>query len=337
MNVLKRSLYLGYYLKELDTKRFTHFIKQASSETNRPAWHLIADSVASVYKHNTGLMDYFLFGFYKKSDEERKKWVGTGYKYEFDLKTNPKNSRKILENKIEFYKAYRPFIKHKWCTIDDVWNQTEIALNIYNNKSGKIIIKNSRGQCGKEVEVFNTAEYDIHSLYVYMRTKGYDLAEEQIRQHPGINRLSPAGLNTVRMFTMVNNAGKTDILGARMRISVNNHTDNLAAGNIACPVDIKTGIISGKGVYSDIAKEPVSHHPVTGEALEGFQIPRWDEVIRLTHELARHHSENRGVGWDLAITEDGVDCIEGNHNWCKILWQLPVNQGLKHVLDQYDV
>lgn len=337
MNVIKRSLYLGYYLKELDTKKYAHFLKQASAETSKPAYQLIADSVASVYRHNTGLMDYFLFGFYKKPKEEREKWVGTGYKYEFDQKTNPKNTRKILENKISFYQQYQPFINHNWCTIHDVWKQSERATRLFNNPSGKIIIKNSKGQCGREVEVFNSNEYDIHSLYVYMNMKGYDLAEEFIIQHRDINRLSPSGLNTVRMFTMVNDNGDIDIIGARMRISVNSHTDNLAGGNIACPIDPVTGKINGKGVFSDITKEAVTHHPSTNEYLLGFQIPCWNQVIEFTKKLAALHPENRGIGWDIAITANGPDCIEGNHNWCKILWQLPVNEGLKHVLDQYHV
>jgi hypothetical protein len=44
--------------------------------------------------------------------------------------------------------------------------------------------------------------------------------------------------------------------------------------------------------------------------------------------------ENRSIGWDIAITKDGPELIEGNHNWCKLLWQLPVKQGLKKDLEK---
>jgi len=27
------------------------------------------------------------------------------------------------------------------------------------------------------------------------------------------------------------------------------------------------------------------------------------------------------------------DSIEGNHDWCKLVWQLPVNKGLKSMLE----
>ena len=52
-------------------------------------------------------------------------------------------------------------------------------------------------------------------------------------------------------------------------------------------------------------------------------------------KAASEMPENSSVGWDIAITENGPELIEGNHNWCKLLWQLPVKKGLKHVLDKY--
>ena len=43
----------------------------------------------------------------------------------------------------------------------------------------------------------------------------------------------------------------------------------------------------------------------------------------------------RSIGWDIVITENGPGFIEGNHDWCKLLWQLPVNTGMKSVLESY--
>jgi hypothetical protein len=280
-------------------------------------------------------MDYFIFRFHEKNSSERSKWVGTGWKYEFDLKMNPKKYRNILQNKLEFYRCYDSFVKHEFCSIKDIADQNSKAKAVLGNSSGKVVIKNSNGQCGWDVEVVNASNFDFASLQAYMKSKKFDLAESFIQQHPDLNLLSPSGLNTVRMITMINNKGDVDIIGARMRISVNNHVDNLASGNIACPIDLKSGKINGVGVYSDITKPPVSHHPVTKVELVGYQIPMWQDILETTKKIALHRPENRGVGWDVAVTIDGVDFIEGNHNWCKILWQIPVNQGLKSVLMQY--
>jgi hypothetical protein len=336
IKTLNRTKYLGYYFKQLDWTTFKRFFKYVQLEKKISSASLWFDIIFSVYKYNIGLMDYFTFRFYSKSHEERSRWVGTGLKYEFDLKMNPIHTRSILENKLEFYQAYAPFIRHAYCSISDLERENEKAVLVISNSTGKIVIKDAIGQCGWDVEVVEAKDFTIAALRNYMASKKFDLAEEYVQQHPVIQSLSSSGLNTVRMMTMINNDGGVDILGARMRISVNSHVDNLASGNIACPVDLETGIINGKGVYSDITKESVTHHPVTGVSLIGFQIPKWKDIIATTEKIALYRPENRGVGWDVAITEKGSDFIEGNHNWCKILWQIPVDQGLKSALEKYN-
>jgi hypothetical protein len=336
MKIFQRTKYLIYYLNKLDRPTFRRFFKFVQSQNGTSAFGLWVDIIASVYKYNIGLMDYFVFRFYEKSDLERNKWVGTGFKYEFDLRMNPISTRNILENKLAFYEAYKPFINHSYCSIKDIQLGSVVAQNVINNHSGKVVVKDSTGQCGWDVEVLETKDFSLQSLYQYMKSKKFDLAEEFVQQHTVIQSLSNSGLNTVRMITMINDSGDVDFLGARMRISVNSHVDNLASGNIACPIDLETGVICGPGVYSDILKKEVYNHPISGVRLVGFQIPMWDEIMEKSKKIALHRPENRGVGWDIAITEDGPDFIEGNHNWCKILWQIPVNQGLKSVLDQYN-
>jgi len=320
----------------MDWKEFHAFLNYVSKETNTSKSRIIMDAVNSIYKYNIGMMDYFIFRFYNKNDEERAKWVGTGYKYEFDLKTDPIETRRILQDKSAFYEAYQPFIKHAFCSIEDLEKRNERAKNVFNNKSKKIVVKDSLGQCGWGVEILKVEDYSMESLVSYMKKRKLNLVEEFILQHKDINLLSPSGVNTVRMITIVNKEGDVDFLGARMRITVNSCVDNLASGNIACSINLETGKIDSDGVFKDITKEsPISQHPVTEVQLRGYQIPMWDEVLKLSKEIAAYHPENRAVGWDIAITPDGPDFIEGNHNWCEILWQLPVNQGLKHVLEKY--
>jgi hypothetical protein len=215
-------------------------------------------------------------------------------------------------------------------------DENEKAQSVFSNNTGKIVIKDSTGQCGWDVEVIKSENFTMSSLREYMQSKKFDLAETFVQQHPSIASLSSSGLNTVRVITMINNDGDVDILGARMRISVNSHVDNLASGNIACPIDLETGIINGPGVYSDITKAPVNNHPVTNVPLIGFQVPFWAEILETTKKIALYRPENRGVGWDVALTSNGPDYIEGNHNWCKILWQIPVNKGLRSELAKYN-
>jgi hypothetical protein len=336
MKIFDRSKYLGYYFSRLNWGTLKKFINYTHGVTSKSSLSIWADVISCVYKYNIGIMDYFIFRFFEKDETERQKWIGTGFKYEFDLRMNPKESRDILENKLKFYDAYSQYIKHAFCSLHDLKGSNEKAEAVLNNKSGKLVVKDSIGQCGFEVEVLNTKDYNASLLAKYMSSKGFDMAEEFVIQHDQINKLSPSGLNTVRVMTLVDDEGDVQILGARLRISVNSHVDNLASGNIAAPINLKTGAIDRMGVYSDITKENVSVHPVTGESITGFRVPFWQETIEASKKIALAHPQNRGVGWDVAITPTGPDFIEGNHNWCKILYQLPVGLGLKSVLESYE-
>lgn len=331
----KRFLYLGYYFRQLDREKTMQFVRYAQQQTGYSKLKIIRDAILSSLRYNIGLIDYFYFRFYEKNATERSKWVGTGYKYEYDLIMNPTDKRHILQNKIHFFKAYQPFIQHGMCLIEDLEENNKAAQAVLNNASGKIAIKDALGQCGWNVEVKRADEMSREDLIPYMRSRGFNMVEEFIVQHPDLNRISPSGLNTVRIITQLNAKGGVDFIGPTLRMTVNSAVDNMAMGNIAAPIDLETGKIKGKGVYQDITREPVAQHPVTGVKLIGYQIPYWKEVLELCTEAALYNTNNKSIGWDVAIRASGPSFLEGNHNWCKLLWQLPIGHGMKHVLRTY--
>ncbi|MCU4166229.1 hexapeptide transferase [Marinilabiliaceae bacterium A049] len=334
MKFVNRTIYLFYYLKNEDFGLIRKFLNYAKKLTGRTKSALLVDMIVCVYKYNISLKDYFYFRFFEIDTNERKKWVGTGFMYEFQLKMNPKNNRKVLEDKIQFLGKYSSYVRRKVLTYRQAFNDKEKLNQIFNNKSGKLVLKGSLGQVGAEVKVIKCDDYNADSLLHFMMQNKFDLIEEYVIQHPMLMQLSDSGLNTIRIFTQLNN-GEVDILGARLRITVNSEVDNMAAGNLAAPIDVINGSVSGPGVYSDITKEDVSIHPVSNESIEGFKIPFWSETIELVTKAALSNSSNQSIGWDIAISEYGPELIEGNHNWCKLLWQLPVKKGLKDKLLKY--
>lgn len=332
---MKRLLYLGYYVKNLDKPKFKQFLNYVSETEKKSKTSIISDIISSTLKYNISILEYFQFRFYKLTDAERKKYAGTGYMYEYQLRMNPKDKREILDDKRLFYKKYSKHVLHITASLEDLKSNSSLAEKLLSKNSGKVVLKVSDGKCGAQVIIINSSEHTPNSLLALMEKEGYDLAEEYIIQHPDIMKLSPSAVNTVRIFTQLNEKDEVELLGCRLRISINSHVDNLAAGNIAAPIDDETGIISGPGIYSDITKTPESVHPVTGVKITGFQIPFWKETIALVKNAAKEHPENRSIGWDVVITEQGPGLIEGNHDWCKLVWQLPVNKGMKPVLEKH--
>lgn len=334
MQFTNRLIYLVYYLKNADKKKISIFLTHSSKITGKSKIGLLADAIYSVFKYNTSITDYFYFRFYSLKKSERLEWAGTGFMYEYQLKMNPKGTREVLENKIMFLQNFRSFVKREFHTLDEIRVDNQLVEKMLTNSSGRLVLKGSRGQVGAEVDVIACNAYSPIKLIDYMAVKKYDLIEEYVIQHSSLLAMSPSGLNTVRLFTQLHK-GEVNFLGARLRISVNSPVDNMAAGNLAAPIDINTGVIDGSAVYSDITKEEQTIHPITGIAITGFVIPYWKEIIEFGRKAALHTPENRSVGWDIAITNEGPELIEGNHNWCKLLWQLPVKKGLKSVLVRF--
>lgn len=331
---MSRFFYFFYYIRKLDRNKFRLFLDYARNETGKTKISLLWDAVTSVFIFNISLLEYFQFRFFEKNRTERSNWVGTGYIYEYQLKMNPRTARVILLDKIRFLNHFSSFIERGYADLQTLKSDQQIADRLLSNKSARLVLKGSRGQVGAEVEVISCLDYSPETLIKYMMENRYDLAEEYVLQHPDMMALSPSGLNTVRILTQLNE-GNVEFLGARLRVSVNSPVDNMAAGNLAAFIDMEKGVVSGPGVYSDITKEDMPVHPVTGKEIKGFIIPYWNEVIKLTKEAALYLPENRSVGWDIAITAEGPELIEGNHNWCKLLWQLPAKKGLKKMLEKY--
>jgi Sugar-transfer associated ATP-grasp len=331
---IKRLFYLLYYIKKMEWQRLSHFLFYSSRITQKPRSIIFLLSLFDAVHYNIGILDYFSFRFYERTEFEKHNWAGTGYMYEYQLKMNPIKERYILEDKRQFYKCYKKFFNHKVYSIEDL-NNISLMTDLLNNPSNKLVFKISNGKCGDHIEIRETKDFNSMSLVKYMKSNKYDMVEEFINQHHILNELSPSGVNTVRIITQLNDNDEVNLLGCRLRISENSPVDNLAAGNLAAPIDEETGIIKGPAVYSEINKSDQKFHPITGVAILGFQIPFWSETLNLAKDAALLNKQNKSIGWDIVVTEKGPGLLEGNHDWCKLLWQLPVKMGLKDLLEKY--
>lgn len=333
--MIRKLIYFGYYLKSTDKTRLNYFLDYVVKTTGKSKFVLLKDMFVSSFRYNISLLDYFFFRFYEKDHELRSKYAGTGYMYEVHRIFNPVKSRNNIHKKDIFLKNYRQFIKHDFATLDDLEANPKLAKRLLSNPSGRIVTKNSDGECGNGVMVLNSAEFDSSNLLESLKKHRNNLVEEFVVQHPKLMKLSPSGLNTIRLQTQLDFKDQVSIIGATLRITVNSTIDNLAAGNLAAPLDAKTGIVTGPAIYSDITKEDKVYHPITGQKIEGFEVPFWNETLELIKKAAIFKTDNRSIGWDIAITKDGPDIIEANHAWCKLVWQLPGKVGLKPILDSY--
>lgn len=219
--------------------------------------------------------------------------------------------------------------KAPWISNDSDW------CNFYESVAAKsIVIKPVAGAHGNGVLVLNPStnghvsadgkSYGANEAIAHMRSLDYDtwIVQPRLISHPILTHLaSTEYIQTIRIVTYIDSDNAVTILGCRLRIIVGHAgTDNFdfgRSGNLIASVDPQSGCIQNvlTGRKNAPGLEYVTHHPVSGQALIGFEIPLWHDVINLTQQAARGFLPLRTVGWDIAITDGGVSLIEGNEFW----------------------
>lgn len=131
---------------------------------------------------------------------------------------------------------------------------------------------------------------------------------------PGLHDLGVGALCTARITTASLPGRDPEVVESYVRLSTcDGPVDNFAQGGLAAPVNPATGVL-GPGVRKELAFAAQDYycHPTTGRPIEGFQVPQWSEAVALAKRAHQALAEPPMVGWDVAITTDGVLLLEAN-------------------------
>jgi hypothetical protein len=203
-------------------------------------------------------------------------------------------------------------------------------------KRDVFVAKPNFGASGKGVLVVRRSMYtNDRELLADLRRHNLDLLEDLIVQHEELQSLNPSCVNTVRIVTVRRVDGGVDLIGAVLRLGVNNHVDNMCAGGIAAPIDLQSGTVCGPATSSIYPRVTETCHPVTGKPIVGFRVPFWEDAVNFVVEASAVVPEVRTVGWDVAVAPDGPVMVEGNDNWGKNGLQIPYDVGLRNRLRDY--
>lgn len=171
-------------------------------------------------------------------------------------------------------------------------------------------------------------------------TGGY-VVQPCIESHPAIRAVSAAaGLATVRMVTC-RQGGAVRLLYAVMKLTAgDNVTDNFhhgRNGNLIAPVELQSGQL-GIAVGAVRTDWPVmadfARHPGTGNLIQGFCIPHWQEAVGLVTTAHQSLPELRITGWDVAIAQDGPLIVETNPRFGFDILQIAHRRGIRREVMQ---
>lgn len=257
--------------------------------------------------------EYLKYSFYNFKNRYRKDFILDTHRKKYRNLTTPG----FTHSKYIFYKRIRDLYSRE-IIVAPYCGEDEFITFLKKHK--KIIIKPDKGSAGIGVEAVEyTDDLSAKQLFESITDERPMICEEFIKQHPDLNQLNPSSVNSIRLVSIMYE-NEVEIVSATLKIGLDTDsiTDNLSRGGIGAQVDIATGIVTTFG--KDFNFKCYAHHPYTGTQIIGFQIPHWDQAIALVKNAHKRLPQSVIFGWDVAITESGVDLVEANNKpGCRIM------------------
>jgi hypothetical protein len=164
-----------------------------------------------------------------------------------------------------------------------------------------------------ELRLFAGESLSLDALWegiAHFMQDGY-IFQPRVKMHPQLEAVGGPTGSTVRMVVYLGEEG-AELVRCTWRVPTGGHaTDNFARkANIIVAVDPETGQ-TRKAYQSDgEGAVPVEKHPDSGAALEGVQLPLWQEAVALCKQASLVYFGGKMQGWDVMIGADGPVIIE---------------------------
>ena len=310
---------------DLDYKNMFNIAKKISKKTKKNTLFILIDIIYCGFKYQAGYYDYLEFEFYNLNKEQRKTFITRGINNEIIRKYNKKESFYKFDDKIEFNKIFKKYLKRDYLYLKDF----DEFKNFVKDKK-EIIVKPIDGDGGFGIEKITITD-DLKSIYDYLIENKKLLLEEVIKQHPDMNKLYSNSVNTLRMFTFYKD-GKSNFLYAILKIGNGGVIDNFASGGMYTTLD-NNGVVIVPAI--DKKDNIYYNHPVTNTEIIGFKVPLFNEAVELVKKSACEVKEVSYVGWDVAISENGPVIVEGNCFPGVFQIKASLNKEKKGLLEEY--
>lgn len=256
--------------------------------------------------------DYVRFQFYKLKHRERNRYV-TVYRHQKMMKVMSKvagnGKYQLVNNKKDEYAAYGDFIHRDWIIVKA--EDDDMKLTGFVKGHEMTIAKPTDSDFGRGVMKIERNNDEALSTLLKERIGRTFILEECLDNCYELKQINPSSLNTIRAFTHVNAIGDAEIFEVQLRVGTPGMiVDNWGAGGVVYHVDVATGVIDRAGI--DKHNNPFLYHTGSNVKMVGFEIPRFNELKEYVLSLAKVFPKAKVVGWDIAITDKGIDFIEMN-------------------------
>ena len=265
--------------------------------------------------------DYYAYKFYEITPEEQATYATFGLFSKMRFKyNNREKANALFDDKAAFNKTFSDLIHRRWFTNERGLTYEQFLE--YIKGLTHVLVKPLAATQGIGIKKFACNESDEanKAFYDELMAMPACIIEKYIIQNKEVARFCDTSVNTVRLTTL-NYNGECKFLYSVFRMGQGAVVDNFHAGGIAATVDMETGTVITSA--ADLHGNTFPIHPYSGLPVKGFKIPHWDQVLDVCRKATGRIPDVNLVGWDLAITEDGVDLVEGNPGASYIVAQIP--------------
>ena len=314
---------IRYYLRRIAHIDMSHLrgaVDAVHAKTGKSKAAIFFDMTKCLLRYGAGYYDYQIFAFYDRTPEQRATYVTRGVSKKLNQFMNDEAYMHLFDNKDEFNKLFAKYIRRGWLVIPES-SKEEIRAFIEGKE--EVFIKIVDGECSHGCERIRVADWpDFDALYQHILDGGFGLLEDVVDQHPDVEALHPGSVNCLRVITMLGDDGEPHCMYVVQKMGLG---DSFVDCNcLFTRVDPETGKILYPAHSGDTPKGIVyEEQPDTHVRLVGYQLPFVPEAVAMCLEAARVVPQIRYVGWDVAISRDGPEFIEGNTYCAHDFWQLP--------------
>lgn len=265
------------------------------------------DAFLCIAKYGAMPEDYISLQFFKLPASKRKLYVTQRNKQLFMKKMYDKEAVQILDSKHLFSERFSKYVTREWLFTNNV---SEDEIRDFFNRRQRVVCKLETSTWGMGVSL--KTEKDVEEVIADVRKGNHYMIEEVIVNHPDVARVNPDSVNTLRVETCLDSKGEFHLLNVLFMVgSTKTIVSNCHSGGMMCHVDIKTGCIDNagynpKGIWYE-------EHPVSKVKLRGYKLPYIDKLEDYIKGVCQVMPNARYVGWDVVITPNGFELIEGNY------------------------
>ena len=280
-----------------------------ADETGLPRGKLMRLYLGTYFDAHTTPLEFRLFRLYEYPESVRRDFLSlhrcTQISNRLIADAGPADLA-LIANKELFNAYFKDFVRRDWLYLPDAPPE---EVRAFFARHAQFLVKGNLTTQGAGIRKLDSAGLDPDAFLREHEGEAL-LLEEVIRQHPELDALNPSSVNTVRIVTALYK-GHTLLVGGALRCGgAGSVVDNFSSGGVAYPLDMETGTVTGPGMDHDGNRYDC--HPATGARVTGFQVPFWEETVRAVRAAAGMVPKVGYIGWDVAITAEGPEFVEGN-------------------------